>query len=84
MAAILYSLVATSGYALFGSSTEGDVLKSLTISFVETLVPRPAAHMLIYGVAFSYTFNLLVNFVLKVRRGGGGGWSGGALCAWAK
>lgn len=51
---------------LFGSKTEGDVLKNLNVSFVSSLVPRALAQALIYGVMLAYTFNLLVNFVLKV------------------
>ncbi len=54
------------GYALFGSATDGDVLKNLTARFVASLVPVPAAHALVYGIATAFSFNLLVNFVLKV------------------
>lgn len=57
------------GYALFGSATDGDVLKNLTARFVATLAPPPAAHALVYGVALAFSFNLLVNFVLKVGAG---------------
>lgn len=64
--AAIYSAVAVSGYALFGSATDGDVLKNLTARFVSTLVPRPLAHLLVYGIALIFSFNLLVNFVLKV------------------
>ena len=32
------------------------------------LVPRGLAHALVYGIALAFSFNLLVNFVLKVRR----------------
>jgi hypothetical protein len=56
------------GYALFGSATDGDVLKDLTARFVATLVPRALARAMVYGVALSYTLCLLANFVLKVRR----------------
>lgn len=59
------------GYVLFGSRTDGDVLKNLTIHFVQGLVPSALAHVLIDSVALCYTFNLLVNFVLKVRAGCG-------------
>ncbi|KAL4421082.1 hypothetical protein ABPG77_001377 [Micractinium sp. CCAP 211/92] len=64
--AAIYGTVAVSGYALFGSATDGDVLKNLTARFVASLVPVPAAHALVYGIATAFSFNLLVNFVLKV------------------
>jgi hypothetical protein len=72
------------GYALFGSATDGDVLKNLTAAAVGTLVPRPLARALAYGIGLAFSGNLLVNFVLKARtacfghgvwwagRGGGG------------
>ena len=66
--------VLTSGYALFGEDTEGDVLKNLTARAVSHLVPVGLAHSLVYGIAVAFSFNLLVNFVLKV------GWPG---LAWA-
>ena len=66
LCAALYALVAVSGYLLFGAATEGDVLAGLTVKFVAGLVPPRLAHVLIDGVAGAYTFNLLVNFVLKV------------------
>lgn len=56
----------SAGYLLFGSKTDGDVLKNLNIEFVSGLVPPVLAHVLIDCVVFAYTFNLLVNFVLKV------------------
>ncbi|KAL4427706.1 hypothetical protein ABPG75_001795 [Micractinium tetrahymenae] len=62
----LYATVAVSGYTLFGSGIDGDVLKDLTARFVATLVPRTVAHAIVYGVALSYTLCLLANFVLKV------------------
>ncbi|KAI3429739.1 hypothetical protein D9Q98_010054 [Chlorella vulgaris] len=64
--ALIYSMVAISGYALFGSETDGDVLNNLTGRFVSTLVPPAAAHALVYGIAVAFSGNLLVNFVLKV------------------
>ncbi|KAI7839147.1 hypothetical protein COHA_007150 [Chlorella ohadii] len=64
--AALYGTVAISGYALFGSHTEGDVLKNLTAGFVATMVPPAVASAIVYGVALSYTLCLLANFVLKV------------------
>lgn len=57
---------------MFGSQTDGDVLKNLTARFVSTLVPKAAAHALVYGIAVAFSFNLLVNFVLKVRTRGRG------------
>ncbi|GAB4822555.1 hypothetical protein N2152v2_009601 [Parachlorella kessleri] len=66
LCAAFYTTVAMSGYLLFGSKTYGDVLKNLNFSFVSGLVPRALAHALIDVVAFCYTFNLLVNFCLKV------------------
>lgn len=57
----------TEGYVLFGDATEGDVLKNLTINFVKRLVGRHVAVVLINGIVLCNTFNLLVNFVLKVR-----------------
>lgn len=62
------SIAPCAGYALFGSATDGDVLKDLTARFVATLVPRALARAMVYGVALSYTLCLLANFVLKVRR----------------
>lgn len=41
------------GYTLFGSHTEGDVLKNLTSHFVATLVPPVLARAIVYGVALS-------------------------------
>ena len=65
----------TSGYVLFGEDTEGDVLKNLTARAVSHLVPVGLAHSLVYGIAVAFSFNLLVNFVLKV------GWPGlGRAC----
>lgn len=55
------------GYALFGSETDGDVLKNLTAVAVQRYVPPAAAAAIVYGIAAAFTFNLLVNFVLKVR-----------------
>lgn len=48
-----YATVAVSGYTLFGSAIDGDVLKDLTARFVATLVPRTVAHGIVYGVALS-------------------------------
>lgn len=48
-----YATVAVSGYTLFGSAIDGDVLKDLTARFVATLVPRTVAHAVVYGVALS-------------------------------
>lgn len=48
-----YATVAVSGYTLFGSAIDGDVLKDLTARFVATLVPRSVAHGIVYGVALS-------------------------------
>ena len=62
------SIAPRAGYALFGSATDGVVLKDLTARFVATLVPRALARAMVYGVALSYTLCLLANFVLKVRR----------------
>lgn len=55
------------GYALFGSETDSDVLKNLTAAAVQRYVPPAVAATIVYGIAAAFTFNLLVNFVLKVR-----------------
>lgn len=57
---------AASGFILFGEGTDGDVLKSLTLVYLKTLVAAPLAKALICIIVLSTTFNLLVNFVLKV------------------
>lgn len=63
---LVYATVAVCGYALFGSETDGDVLKNLTAAAVQRYVPPAAAAAIVYGIAAAFTFNLLVNFVLKV------------------
>ncbi|KDD77191.1 transmembrane amino acid transporter protein [Helicosporidium sp. ATCC 50920] len=63
---LLYGMVAVSGYVMFGSSTEGDVLKNLTINYVSTLTSPSVATGFIDFIVVATTFNLLVNFVLKV------------------
>ena len=62
----LYIVVAVAGYALFGSSIEGDVLKNLTIDFASTLIGRHLATVVIGIAIAAYTFCLLTNFALKV------------------
>lgn len=61
--------LALAGYALFGSETDSDVLKNLTAAAVQRYVPPAVAATIVYGIAAAFTFNLLVNFVLKVRAG---------------
>jgi hypothetical protein len=55
-----------SGFILFGEGTDGDVLKSLTLVYLKTLVNGHLAKVLICIIVVSTTFNLLVNLVLKV------------------
>lgn len=43
------------------------MLKNLTAAAVQRYVPPAAAAAIVYGIAAAFTFNLLVNFVLKVR-----------------
>lgn len=66
---ITFSSRPHAGYALFGPNTDGDVLKNLTSAFVSTLLPAVLADAVVYFIALSFVFNLLVNFVLKVRPG---------------
>lgn len=66
LTAALYATMAVAGYILFGSSTDGDVLKNLTINYVATLVGRRSGEGLILFIVAANTGNLLVNFVLKV------------------
>ena len=54
------------GYALFGSQTDGDVLKNLTAAALQRFLPPALAAAVVYGIAVAFTYNLLVNFVLKV------------------
>lgn len=68
---MLYGMVAISGYIMFGSETEGDVLKNLTIKYVATLTSRPLAAGLIDFIVAATTFNLLVG--LQEWNGGRGG-----------
>lgn len=75
---------AGAGYALFGSEVPGDVLSGLTAEFASGLLPAPLAAALVYFIAAAFTFNLLVNFTLKV--GGAAracwlGWLGSAALA---
>lgn len=66
LCAALYGTVAVSGYLMFGDETEGDVLRNLTIKYVARLTNRLVATLLIDFIVLATTFNLLVNFVLKV------------------
>ena len=66
LCAALYASMAIAGYTLFGSATDGDVLKNLSVRFVTHLVGRHAAEALILFIVAATTGNLLVNFVLKV------------------
>ncbi|KAL6774169.1 hypothetical protein ACKKBG_A24015 [Auxenochlorella protothecoides x Auxenochlorella symbiontica] len=66
LCAALYGTVAISGYIMFGKNTQGDVLRNLTIRYVSTLVHPVLASVLIDFIVLATTFNLLVNFVLKV------------------
>lgn len=66
LCAALYGTVAVSGYLMFGRDTEGDVLRNLTIKYVSTLAGPITAAALIDFIVLATTFNLLVNFVLKV------------------
>ena len=66
LCAALYGTVAVSGYLMFGRATEGDVLRNLTIKYVSTLAGPLTAAALIDFIVLATTFNLLVNFVLKV------------------
>jgi amino acid permease len=71
LCALLYGALAVAGYTLFGSATEGDVLKNLTVRHVSTLVGRRPAEALVSFIVAANTANLLVNFVLKVCGGQG-------------
>lgn len=66
LCALLYGSLAVAGYTLFGSATEGDVLKNLTVKYAATLVGQRPAEALIVFIVAANTLNLLVNFVLKV------------------
>lgn len=66
LSALLYSSIAVAGYTLFGSSTDGDVLKNLTIRFVSDCIGQRPAEILILFVVAANALNLLINFVLKV------------------
>lgn len=63
---LMYSSVGLAGYILFGTDTEGDVLKNLTVDFVASLIDRKAALAVLVFIVVAYTINLLCNFVLKV------------------
>jgi len=69
--AIIYILMAVSGYVLFGSNTEGDVLKNLTLDYVSRHLSMPIhlALVIVDGVGLMYCWPLMVNFVLKVWPG---------------
>lgn len=68
---IIYILMAVSGYVLFGSKTEGDVLKNLTLDYVSRhlSVPIQVALVIVDGIGLMYCWPLMVNFVLKVWPG---------------
>ena len=66
LCALLYGSLAVAGYTLFGSATEGDVLKNLTIKYAAGLVGQRPAEALVLFIVAANTLNLLVNFVLKV------------------
>jgi amino acid permease len=62
----LYTVVAASGYVLFGSQVDGDVLKNLTIEFTGTLLGKQLATAVIGLSMVAYCVSLCVNYVLKV------------------
>ena len=66
LSALLYASIAVAGYTLFGSTTDGDVLKNLTIRFVSSVIGERPAELLILFVVVANALNLLINFVLKV------------------
>jgi solute carrier family 38 (sodium-coupled neutral amino acid transporter), member 2 len=66
IAGTLYIAVALAGYVLFGSRTDGDVLKNLTINRMSTVIPPRVATVVLTCLIVATTANLLVNFVLKV------------------
>ena len=66
LSSILLRVLLLAGYTLFGSLTDGDVLKNLTVHSLSELVPKPLAHAVVNFIAVFFSFNLLVNFVLKV------------------
>jgi amino acid permease len=66
LSALLYASIAIAGYTLFGSKTDGDVLKNLTIEYVTGCIGKLPAEILIIFVVGANTLNLLINFVLKV------------------
>jgi len=62
----LYICVATSGYVLFGSKTDGDVLNNLTVQFASGLLGQHLAAVVVGLALVAYSLSLQVNFILKV------------------
>lgn len=57
---VLYGSVALAGYGLFGSRTDGDVLKNLTTEAVGEIVGPALGVVLVYAIVGSTAFNLMV------------------------
>lgn len=57
---VLYGSVALAGYGLFGSHTDGDVLKNLTTKAVARIVGHDGAVVVVYLIVISTAFNLMV------------------------
>lgn len=62
----LYICVAASGYLLFGSRTDGDVLNNLTVKFATGLLGQHLASVVVGLALAAYSLSLQVNFILKV------------------
>ena len=60
----IFALVAASGYVLFGSATNANILTNLTPAAVAAYVGAPAAAALCFGIRLGYCACLMATFTM--------------------